>query len=208
MLCNGTRKSESELESESERESDEKETGLESGMEMDLESESEMGLGLKMRMGLRSELGLVSGSVGSAGSAIRISSSLSVSRAMTQSSDSVVRDVRDVVDDLGDGATDGPEGSLVFVALAPFLKTLTVFLEVSVAFLVASRVVGAMVVVFKKKSGSHRGVTTLKSQNRRDNAVGIREKQKREQDDVLRCPSCPLNSCAVFLCVDLNLLLI
>ena len=151
MLCDGTKKSESELESGSELKLDEKETGLESGTETDLESESEMGLGSELGTGLRSELGFVLDSVGSTGSVIRISSSLSVSRAMTQSSDSVVRDVRDVIDGLGDGTMEGPEGSFVFVVLAPFLKTLTAFFDVSVAFLVVSRVVGAMVVVFKKK---------------------------------------------------------
>ena len=178
MLCNGTKKSESELESESELKLDEKETGLESRMKMDLESELEMGLGLELRTGLRLELGLVLGSVGSAGSVIRISSSLLVLRAIVQSSDSIVRDVRDVINDLGDGdlgdgTMEGLEGSLVFVILAPFLKTLTVFFNVSVAFLVVSQVVGAMFVIFKKKSGSCCEVTTLKSQDRRDNAVGI-----------------------------------
>ena len=123
--------------------SDEKGTGLESGTEIDLESELEMGLG--------SELGTGLDSVGSAGFVITTSSSLSVLRAMMQSSSSVVRDVRDVINDLGDGAMEGPEGLLFFVVLASFLKTLTVFFDTSVAFFVASRVVGEMVVVFKKK---------------------------------------------------------
>ena len=151
MLCDGIKKSESELESGSELKLDETESGLESGTETDLESESEMGLGSELGTGLRSELGFVLDPVGSAGSVIRISSSLSVSRAVTQSSDSVVRDVRDVVDDLGDGAMEGPEGSLFFVVLASFLKTLTFFFDTSVAFFVVSQVVGEIVVSFKKK---------------------------------------------------------